>query len=341
MTGLADSLLREEAQVLTRQDVEKVAARFAERRASFERVAGEVHRRTVNLLQGRALKSVVTSRAKSVESLKRSLWRDREKRSPEEFERALAPPLVDLAGVRVLLYQDADVEPARDALTEFEALRSKDKRSTDAYSAYHLVVHNWCSEDDADNRELRGIPCEIQICTIVEHVWNELEHDIKYKQPGGRPDDGQVEMLMSLRGELELCARTVRRLMARTTERLRSNDEQLVGAQDLRRYLEGRFNRRVDGPFDELWKLIYPLVDRVTPRIMDDLFDQGRPELAARELRNQLDLDAAHRDVGLVAVMLLPAFLAENVRDVIGDQPDEPLWKFILRVLASEHGGTT
>lgn len=151
--------------------MENVAARFREERPQHERVVSEVHARTVRLLDGRALKSVVTLRAKSVDSLKRSLWRDREKWSPEQFEHSLAPPLVDLAGIRVLLYQGSDVVPARDALLEmFPKSRSKDKRSADAYSAYHLIVHDWCSDDDPASA-LRRISCEIQICTIVEHVW--------------------------------------------------------------------------------------------------------------------------------------------------------------------------
>ena len=179
--------------MLTHEQVADIAARFATTRGPYERVAGEVHRRIVNLLQGRLLKSVVTSRAKSAESLRRSLWRDREKWTFGQFDAALAPPLVDLAGVRILLYREADVEPARDAvLAEFPTLTKKDKRSTDAYSAFHLVIHNWCAEDDGASGPLRFLPCELQICTIVEHLWNELEHDIKYKQPGGRPDEGQV-----------------------------------------------------------------------------------------------------------------------------------------------------
>jgi hypothetical protein len=170
-------------------------------------------------------------------------------------------------------------------------------------------------------------------------VWNELEHDIKYKQPGGRPDEGQVELLASLRGELGLCARTVQRLMSRTAERSQSNEERLTGAQDLRRYLEGRLNRRVDGPFDELWEFLSRLVDRITPRAMDDLFVQGRQDASAAEVRDRFDPDAAHRDVGLVAVMLLPAFRVEDVRDAIGANPMAPLWKFMLRVVSTESGG--
>jgi len=129
--------------------------------------------------------------------------------------------------------------------------------------------------------------------------------------------------------------------MSRTADRSRSNDEQLVGAQDLRRYLEGRLNRRVDGPFDELWEFISRLMARVTPRVMDDLFAQGRLEQAASVLRGEFDQDAAHRDVGLVVLMLLPAFSADDVRDAIGEDPSKPLWRFMLRVVARERGGKT
>jgi ppGpp synthetase/RelA/SpoT-type nucleotidyltranferase len=325
--------------VLTREQVAEITARFADQRPSFERVAGEVHRLTNNLLHGRALKSVVTSRAKSLESLARTLWRDRDKWSIGDFEAALAPPLADLAGVRVLLYREIDVEPARAALLgEFSPLKEKDKRSSTGYSAYHLVVQDWCSEDDPEFGPLRRLPCEIQICTIVEHVWNELEHDIVYKQPGGRPDLGQVEMLKSLRAELGLCAGTVERLMTRTDDRARENKEPLEGPRDLRRYLELRLNRRVDGAFDELWDFLSNLLDRLTPKHLDNLFDEGRTLEAARALCERMDPDRAHRDIGLVGIMLLPAFPAADVQEIAGTNPDAPLWKFFLRVVNSTQG---
>lgn len=325
--------------MLTREQVAEIKARFAEQRPSFERVAGEVHRRTNNLLHGRALKTVVTSRAKSLDSLERTLWRDREKWSISKFEAALAPPLVDLAGVRVLLYREVDVEPARDALLgEFKPLKEKDKRSSNGYSAYHLVVQDWCSEDDPELGPLRRLPCEIQICTVVEHVWNELEHDIVYKQPGGSPDLGQVELLKSLRAELDLCAKTVERLMTRTDDRARENDELLVGPHDLRRYLELRLNRRLDGAFDELWDFLSALLDRLTPRHLDNLFALGRSSETARSLCERMDPDRAHRDIGLVGSMLLPAFTVEDVQEITGTNPDAPLWKFFLRVVNSAQG---
>lgn len=326
--------------MLTREEAADITARFSQQRPSFERVASVVHRQVINLLHKHAVPSVITSRAKSVESLQRTLWRDREKWSIAQFKTALAPPLVDLAGIRILLYRESDVEPARDALFSHfsNILKAKDKRSDDGYSAYHLVITDWCEAADDENRDIRMLPCEIQICTILEHVWNELEHDIKYKQPNGRPDAGQEVLLADLRSELDLCARTARRLIDRTDARARANDEQLVGPHDLRRYLEGRFARQVDGPFEELWDFIAALNDRVSPRVMDDLFGQGRNETQARAIRDGIDLDCAHRDVGVVTVMLLPAFRAADVRDLVGADGAPPLWRFMLRVLNSDAG---
>jgi ppGpp synthetase/RelA/SpoT-type nucleotidyltranferase len=32
---------------------------------------------------------------------------------------------------------------------------------------------------------LEGITCEIQVCSLLAHVWNELEHDLVYKPTTG------------------------------------------------------------------------------------------------------------------------------------------------------------
>jgi ppGpp synthetase/RelA/SpoT-type nucleotidyltranferase len=323
--------------VLDREDIAEIVARFDADRVLYESVAGEVHRRTFNLLHNQALRNVVTSRAKSVESLQRTLTRDRERWSRQDFKE-LAPPLTDLAGVRVLLYREEDVGPTKDSLVrEFQIIKEKDKRSSDGYSAYHIVVHNWRSETEPNPTYIRHLPCEIQICTIVEHVWNELEHDIRYKQPGGRPDANQIELLSSLRAELDLCARTSKRLMQRTEERTRSNNEPITGSHELRRYLEGRLNCRIAGAFDDMFALLSRLLDSITPRSLDSLFEVGQPRAAAEAQQSRTDLDCAHQEVGFVCLMLLPALKPVDVLEVIGEKPAQPLWKFLRRV-ASEEG---
>ena len=37
----------------------------------------------------------------------------------------------------------------------------------------------------AENDNLEGITCEIQVCSLLAHVWNELEHDLLYKPTTG------------------------------------------------------------------------------------------------------------------------------------------------------------
>jgi ppGpp synthetase/RelA/SpoT-type nucleotidyltranferase len=322
--------------VLAREDVAYIVARYVADRVTYELVTAELHRRVLNLVNNHALKSVITSRAKSADSLQRTLWNDRADWTPDEL-RSLSPSLSDLAGVRILLYRDEDVTPAVEAIRrEFPILREKDKRSRDGYSAYHLVVHEWCTTDDPNHAMVRHVPCEIQICTVVEHVWNELEHDIRYKQPGGAPDDRQIELLDSLRAELDLSAQTAARLMRRTADRIRENSEPFGGPHDLRRYLEARFRQRVDGAFDDLLSFLGRLLIQITPRELDDLFDRGQSKEVSESTRARFDVDGAHGEVGLACVMILPALHRDDVREAVGEQPSKPLWKFLLRVV-SEH----
>ena len=35
---------------------------------------------------------------------------------------------------------------------------------------------------------LEGLTCEIQVCSMMAHVWNEIEHDIGYKPTGELSD---------------------------------------------------------------------------------------------------------------------------------------------------------
>ena len=40
------------------------------------------------------------------------------------------------------------------------------------------------SDLKGENENLAGMGCEIQICSMMAHVWNEIEHDIGYKTKG-------------------------------------------------------------------------------------------------------------------------------------------------------------
>lgn len=66
------------------------------------------------------------------------------------------------------------------------------------YRATHIQV---CLPEDElvgtyDN--LGDVSCEIQVCSMMAHVWNEIEHDIGYKADGTGPNDSEVSFLKQL-----------------------------------------------------------------------------------------------------------------------------------------------
>jgi putative GTP pyrophosphokinase len=95
--------------------------------------------------------------------------------------------LTDLIGIRVVTYfEDAVEEVARIVEENFDVdfERSIDKRvhvdpSTFGYRSLHYVC-----KPIADSL---GLPFEIQIRTVLQHAWAEIEHDLGYKFPEAVP----------------------------------------------------------------------------------------------------------------------------------------------------------
>jgi hypothetical protein len=95
----------------------------------------------------------------------------------------------DLAGVRVATYVESDRERVVDLIRHHfhESLTGLpvevDRKSRDSgYRATHCQVA--LPERliaGPDGRNLRGLTCEIQVCSMLAHAWNEIEHDIRYK----------------------------------------------------------------------------------------------------------------------------------------------------------------
>lgn len=132
----------------------------------------------------------ITSREKDPEEL-------REKITIEGgFPDALFNGIADLAGVRIIAYFPSDVDkivPLIEKEFNIDSKHSMDKRlSSDpaifGYASVHFVV--------GFRPEMLKLPeyalfdkmkCEIQVRTILQHAWAEIEHDIVYKSPGKIP----------------------------------------------------------------------------------------------------------------------------------------------------------
>ncbi|MDB4940707.1 MAG: hypothetical protein JWP97_241 [Labilithrix sp.] len=97
--------------------------------------------------------------------------------------------VTDLIGLRVVVYFEGDVERVGKLIESFLTIdyaHSVDKRRGDAtsfgYSSLHYVCH--LGTDGALPEEARF---EVQVRTVLEHAWAEIEHDIGYKAAAAMP----------------------------------------------------------------------------------------------------------------------------------------------------------
>jgi ppGpp synthetase/RelA/SpoT-type nucleotidyltranferase len=146
----------------------------------------------------------VTGRAKSVDSLRGKLRRKRYARPDQR--------LTDLIGVRVITYYQDAVDPIVKRLRQqFDiSLRDTiDKRQSlglgeFGYRSVHVVARLKSGQALAlSDRNIRKRWFEIQVRSVVEHAWAEIEHEIVYKSGIIFPDSMR-RRLARLAGTLEL-----------------------------------------------------------------------------------------------------------------------------------------
>lgn len=104
--------------------------------------------------------------------------------------------ITDICGLRIITYFDDEVRKVSQLLeSEFEI---DDENSSDkalsldpdrfGYLSMHYVVSN-----SSDRRNLKeytkfnGLKAEIQVRSILQHAWAEIEHDLGYKSQAGIP----------------------------------------------------------------------------------------------------------------------------------------------------------
>jgi ppGpp synthetase/RelA/SpoT-type nucleotidyltranferase len=146
----------------------------------------------------------VTARAKSLDSLRGKLRRKNYKKPKQH--------LTDLVGVRVIAYYQDAIDPIVDRLRrafEINEKHSVDKRGAlgpreFGYRSVHLVARLKPGQALAlYDTAIRRKWFEIQVRTIVEHVWAEIEHEVVYKSGTSYPIGAQ-RRFARLAGTLEL-----------------------------------------------------------------------------------------------------------------------------------------
>ena len=130
------------------------------------------------------------SRAKAAESLKAKL-EGRDILASDRIENEIK----DLAGVRLIFYTETDVDRFLSSrlvpeLLEVDVKETKVHHPTGGndprYKAFHYVVSLGKKQEALPEYEkFKGMRCEIQIQTVLNHAWAETYHDMIYKARDG------------------------------------------------------------------------------------------------------------------------------------------------------------
>ncbi|WP_291424572.1 GTP pyrophosphokinase family protein [Deinococcus sp.] len=157
--------------------------------------------------------------------------------------------VTDLVGVRVITYFESDVQVVSrlvEAAYEIDWNNSIDKSKMHdpdrfGYMGVHYVVRSGPSMAAFGGLRLAGVPFEIQIRSILQHAWAEIEHDLGYKNREAVPREVS-RRFYRLAGLLEMAdeefmtiARMSRDYAADLPERLRDNpDNVFIDLQSVR-----------------------------------------------------------------------------------------------------------
>lgn len=164
--------------------IDKILEEYDSQRPFLEESSAKLRILLIELLRESSYKvHSVTTRVKERNSLKRKLERPDRRYSTLD-------DLTDILGARIITYFDDDVDTVAQAVaSEFslDGNNSVDKRAlldSDqfGYLSLHYVASLGASRNGlSEYRRLAGLKFEIQVRSILQHAWAEIEHDLGYK----------------------------------------------------------------------------------------------------------------------------------------------------------------
>jgi ppGpp synthetase/RelA/SpoT-type nucleotidyltranferase len=281
------------------------------------------------VVEGNAIRAQVTSRAKTPKSFEGKLRRfaaSGKKVMPDVD--SVFDQIRDLAAVRIATYEQRHEEHVTqlvckrfvDANGQKPVHELKDKNRENPFNFYrasHIEVFLAPSDGVGTYTNVMDVPCEIQVCSMMAHVWNEVEHDLGYKPAAGTLSDQERNFLVMLGHSVRGGDGTIASLFAETERRQREQGGAFADVFDFVARMRGSFpgvdfGRHAGALFESLQPIRLVNPDSIK-RVVDageSLTEAGRAaveaysqRLRARgELRFELDPDSSD----LLLVLLLP-----------------------------------
>jgi Uncharacterized protein conserved in bacteria len=153
--------------------------------------------------------------------------------------------LTDQVGIRIITYYQDDVDKVAAGLRgqlEIDEKRSVDKRGQldvqkFGYRSVHLIARFGSKVKVAELKPLSEIWFEIQIRSIFEHAWAEIEHEVNYKSGINFPKD-VLRKFGAIAGSLEILEGEFVSLRREAGRLIDSHKENYSSGKDSDKYLD-------------------------------------------------------------------------------------------------------
>ncbi len=211
-------------------DVEEVVAQYRKSYQTYALLSEIVERLILEQASMRKLPiQIAAHRPKDPEHLREKITRtDKSYRDP-------LAEVTDLAGVRIVTEFLSDVDPILRMLREVFVVDAKrsvdyriadDPRVFDYASAHYIVRLSGAASREERLKAYQGLWCEVQVRTMLQHVWATIAHERLYK-PRVEPPKPLKRRFYALRGLLEIADREFDSIRKREEERRSYVEEQL------------------------------------------------------------------------------------------------------------------
>lgn len=282
---------------LSEQDIQECHDRYVRERDRYEKMAEATYQKCLEIIQKKlTVRATVQRRAKSPKSfadkLRKESFRQRFNNVNEVFN-----GISDLAGVRIATYLESDREIVVEEIRkEFVGLNGnqptidvKDRvEAARHYRATHCQIY-LADEDLAGGYEnLLGTTCEIQVCSLLAHVFNEIEHDLQYKPLNGDLSVAEREFIDQLGLLTKAGDITIKRLLQEAELRLEGQAGEFADVFDFVARMRGEvglsqgFSANAGQLFDELVSLNLRTPEAIAQAVCEGE-DESMAAIAQRE----------------------------------------------------------
>ncbi|QXP70660.1 hypothetical protein H0I29_00695 [Polaribacter sp. R2A056_3_33] len=315
---------------------------FSELSPTLERFKTKVETLVQDLLENENIQyHVIESRTKTLSSFKSKL-----ETKGEKYDNPLEE-IIDLVGLRVILYYLEDVSKVRDLIEkEFKVIpeHSSDKiKNLKPNEFGYLSVHSVIKLDTkraklTEWKKYKNISAEIQIRTVLQHSWASISHILLYKKEADIPNVLKRK-LNRLSGLLELADEQFQELkieqeltLKKISESITNSEFEIdINSNSIKKFIENtkiesliehqldlykRFGHNYENEADDISQII-TLTNTLGFKTINDLNEciENSVEFINQFFMNFYSEDEDDSTLGSIAHFLAVVLAGINIRD--------------------------